>query len=61
MVADSKQSFVCKVHHTQWFQVLGELGNRSPNGILSSGGSNDRGKYNVTWAGVVSGRTVPND
>ena len=41
--------------------VLGELGNRSPPGILTNGGSNDRGKYNVSWAGVVSGRTLPKE
>ncbi len=39
--------------------VLGELGNKSPPGILTNGGSNDKDKYRVSWAGVVSGCTVP--
>ncbi len=39
--------------------VLGELGNRPPAGVLTSGGSNGKGKYKVSWAGVVSGCTLP--
>ncbi len=41
--------------------VLGKLGNRSPPGVLTSGKSNGKGKYNVSWAGVVSGRMVPKE
>ncbi len=39
--------------------VLGDIRNRSPSGILTNRGSNNKDKYKVTWAGIVSGRMVP--
>ena len=35
--------------------VLGDIGNTSPHGIRTNGGSANKDKYRVTWAGVVSG------
>ena len=41
--------------------VLGDIGNTPPRGICTNGGSTNKDKYKVTWAGVVSRGTLPKE
>ena len=41
--------------------LLGDIRNTPPREVYMNGGGMSKDKYKVTWAGIVSGGTVPKE